>query len=188
MLQRCNARLEPRWPGGRTACQLLGKIRLRRMEARGQGWRNVGPPGWRAVPCSMPYCRGSGPSQGTSPPRLNGQWSTLSQPSRAIVKWQLGRGTPFIQFERARESIARLVVNTCNRPKVNGIAKRTLGMCQATRSFVSNAEHEFPRIRSAGLFPMIPFRRSGDPQLLLMQPTLLSKRGMGDTQKRKAFS
>jgi hypothetical protein len=32
------------------------------------------------------------------------------------------------------------------------------------------------------------FRRSGCPQLLLMQPTLLGRRNVGDTQTGKAFS
>lgn len=68
-----------------------------------------------------------------------------------------------IRCEQARESIARLVVITSN-------------LSKATRSCVSDAEHEFPRIRSIGSNPMMLFRRSGYPQLLLMQPSLLRSR------------
>jgi len=105
-----------------------------------------------------------------------------------VLRMTRGPGTgPPVGCDRARESIRR-ARNTCNLPKVKGNAKRTLGRCKATRSCASDAMHEFPRIRSAGLFPMIPYRRSGYPQLLLMQPTLWSRREVDDTQTRKAFS
>jgi hypothetical protein len=51
--------------------------------------------------------------------------------------------------------------------------------------FASDAEHEFPRIRSAGLSPTTLFRRSGCPQLLLMQPTLSCRRVLGNRQTSK---
>ncbi len=107
-----------------------------------------------------------------------------------------------IRYERARESIARLVVrNTSNLParttakgcrivrsggpkaKVN--ATETLGRCRLTCFFASDAVHEFPRIRSAGLFPMMSFRRSGFPQLLLMQPSLLCRREVCEIRTSK---
>jgi hypothetical protein len=91
-------------------------------------------------------------------------------------------------YERARESIARLVGrNTSNLPKVHVNAKATLGRCNATRSCASDAEHEFPRTRCPGRYPMLSFRDPRGPQLLLMQPSLLCRRDVGKKTK-KAFS
>jgi hypothetical protein len=109
----------------------------------------------------------------------------------SVFNWQLCRCAPPIRYERARESIARLVVrtrNTRNLPKAKVNANETLGRCNATRSYASDAVHEFPRIRSAGLFPMMSFRRSGIPQLLLMQPSLVRRREVCDRRTSKAFS
>jgi hypothetical protein len=172
------------------------------------------PPGEEQLPAQLWQARRSETPnavnwcQGSDVPTKNCQLSTFN--------WQLGRGGPPwlavrhrevdgahlgplesqavgctlpIRYQRARESIVRSGVrNTCNLPKVIGNAKRTLGRCKATRSFASDAGHEFPRIRSAGLFPMMSFRRSGFPQLLLMQPSLLRRREVCDTQTSKAFS
>jgi hypothetical protein len=96
--------------------------------------------------------------------------------------------------ERAREAIALLVVrNTSNLPKVHVNAKATMGRCntgrcRATRSCASDAEHEFSRIRSIGSNPIMSFRRSGFPQLLLMQPSLLGRSEVSDRRTREAFS
>jgi len=155
---------------------------------------------------------------GSSSPIRNCQLRTRGERGRTIVNCELGsvdppwlavrhrevdighRGvslveamgcTPPIRYERARESIARLVVrtrNTRNLPKAKVNANETLGRCNATRSYASDAVHEFPRIRSAGLFPMMSFRRSGFPQLLLMQPSLVRRREVCDTRTSKAFS
>jgi hypothetical protein len=117
---------------------------------------------------------------GGGPPKPNCEWR--------IVNCELGCGDPpYLAVQhcevdighRPRGAIARLVGITSNLSKVHVNAKAILGRCKtkckATRSCASDAEHEFPRIRSAGLFSMMPFRRSGYPQLLLMQPTLIAE-------------
>jgi hypothetical protein len=152
---------------------------------------------------------------GCSPPDRNCELSTRGERSRTNANCQLTiSDTPFgtellrepgegyahtrvwfsvertapMPFRRARESIARLMVrNTSNLPKVNMHAKATFGRCRLVSFFVSDAAHEFPRIRSAGSVPMISFRRSGFPQLLLMQPSLLRGREV-DEHTKKAFS
>jgi len=94
--------------------------------------------------------------------------------------------------ERARESIARLVVITSNLPKVHVNAKATLGRCntgrrRATRSCASDAEHEFSRTRCPGRYPMLSFRDPRGPQLLLMQSSLLRRREVGDRNRESVF-
>ena len=112
-----------------------------------------------------------------------GMWPTARQPVGC---------TPPRRYERARESIARLVVITSNLPKVHVNAKATLGRCntgrcKTTRSCASDAEHEFSRTRSPGRYPMLSFRDPRGPQLLLMQPSLLRRREVGKKSKESVF-
>jgi len=68
-------------------------------------------------------------------------------------------------YERARESIARLVDGTritSNLSKVRLNATGTFEKYRATRSCASDAEHEFSRTRCPGRYPMLSFR---DPEV-----------------------
>ena len=99
-----------------------------------------------------------------------------------------GIGPP-IGYDRARESISHVRADcSCRSEQLTTHRSRLRMIGSTTRSFASDAEHEFPRIRSAGLFPMKSFRRSGYPPLLLMQLTLFRRREVDDTQTSKAFS
>ena len=65
---------------------------------------------------------------------------------------------------------------------------RSRGVASTTRSCTSDAEHEFSRTRSPGRYPMRSFRDAGSPQLLLMRPSLFSRREVCDNRTREAFS
>jgi len=102
-----------------------------------------------------------------------------------LPAWQPVGCTPPTRYERARESIARLVVGTritSNRSKVRLNATRTFERYRATRSCASDAEHEFSRTRCPDRYPMLSFRDPRGPQLLLMQPTSVGKDVASDSK------
>lgn len=154
------------------------KAGLRMTDSRGSG----GPP-WLAVQHREVDVGHLGPPDR----QAVGSSGSIHNCQLLIINWQLC-STPPIRYERARESIARLVVITSNLPKVHVNAKATLGRCKTTRSCASDAEHEFSRARSPGLYPMLSFRDTRGPQLLLMRPSSLCKGVVGHSQLYEAFS
>jgi hypothetical protein len=124
------------------------------------------------------------------PTRLTSTYAAGGRPRRAGLGMTERLETiPPIGYERAREWISHVRGDCwCRSEHFKRHRSRLRMIASTTCSFASDAAHEFPRIRSAGLFPRRLFRRSGYPQLLLMQPTLWSRREVDDTQTSKAFS
>ena len=105
---------------------------------------------------------------------------------KGCERWR--RVVPPIGFDRAREWMCDVRGDCWCRSEQLIRHRNRLGiLALTTRFFARDAVHEFPRIRSAGLFPMKLFRISGCPQLLLMQPTLCSRREVGDTHTQGVF-
>jgi hypothetical protein len=102
---------------------------------------------------------------GSGPPTRLGNLSKVSEETQRTFERCRGSGPPN-GCNRAREWISR-VRGDCWTMK----RSRPRNKASTTRSCTSDAEHEFSRTRSPGLYPMQSFRDTRGPQLLLMRTT-----------------